>query len=110
MPCTRHVEPAVTSPWIAGLFDASYPPPDASRQNGRGARLPQRSKASSAAHGSPSELLVISQLADELDRSTLDSRYESSWCSGVRNDSAPVDSSDENRRSGSEALILKLMS
>lgn len=55
-------------------------------------------------------IVVISQLADELDRSTLDSRYESSWCSGVRNDSAPVDSSDENRRSGSEALILKLMS
>jgi hypothetical protein len=68
----RHVELGGDVAWIAGLFDASYPPPDASRQ--KRARSSPAIEIESELSGAwlAERIVVISQLAEELDRSTLE--------------------------------------
>jgi len=68
----RHVELGGDVAWIAGLFDANYPPADVRRQ--------KRARSSPAIEienelGSDwlaDRIVVIAQLAEELDRSTLE--------------------------------------
>jgi hypothetical protein len=68
----RHVELAGDVSWIAGLFDSSHPPPDARRQ--KRARSSPAVEIQSEVGGEwlADRLVVITQLAEELDRTTLD--------------------------------------
>jgi hypothetical protein len=68
----RHVELAGDIAWIGGMLDSVYPPSDTRRQ--------RRARSSPAVQIEPglgsewlaSRLVVITQLAEELDRGTLD--------------------------------------
>jgi hypothetical protein len=68
----RHVELAGDITWIASLFDNSHPPPDLGRQ--------KRARNSPAVQIEPEfsnewlvdRIVVVAQLAEELDRGTLD--------------------------------------
>jgi hypothetical protein len=68
----RHVELGGDVAWIAGLFDAAYPPSDLRRQ--KRARSSPAVEIESELGGEwlADRLVVIIQLAEELDRSTLD--------------------------------------
>jgi hypothetical protein len=68
----RHVELGGDVAWIAGLFDAAYPPTDLRRQ--RRARSSPAVEIESELGGAwlADRLVVITQLAEELDRSTLE--------------------------------------
>ena len=68
----RHVELGGDVAWIAGLFDASYPPADASRR--KRARSSPAVEIESELSGEwlADRIVVISQLAEELDRTTLE--------------------------------------
>ncbi len=68
----RHVELGGDVAWIAGLFDAKYPPSDMRRQ--RRARSSPAVEIESELGGEwlADRIVVIAQLAEELDRSTLE--------------------------------------
>jgi hypothetical protein len=68
----RHVELGGDIAWIAGLFDASYPTSDERRQ--KRARSSPAVEIESQLSGEwlADRLVVITQLAEDLDRSTLD--------------------------------------
>jgi hypothetical protein len=68
----QHVELGGDVAWIAGLFDASYPPADASRR--KRARSSPAVEIESELSGQwiADRIVVISQLAEELDRTTLE--------------------------------------
>ena len=68
----QHVELGGDVAWIAGLFDASYPPADASRQ--KWARSSPAVEIESELSGQwlADRIVVIAQLAEELDRTTLE--------------------------------------
>ena len=68
----QHVELGGDVAWIAGLFDASYPPADASRR--KRARSSPAVEIESELSGEwlADRIVVISQLAEELDRTTLE--------------------------------------
>jgi hypothetical protein len=68
----RHVELGGDVAWIAGLFDAAYPPSDMRRQ--RRARSSPAVEIESELGGEwlADRIVVITQLAEELDRSTLE--------------------------------------
>jgi hypothetical protein len=68
----RHVELGGDLAWIAGLFDSSHPPPDERRQ-----KRARSSPALEIENGLGGEwladrIVVIAQLAEELDRTTLE--------------------------------------
>jgi hypothetical protein len=68
----RHVELGGDIAWIASLFDAAYPPKDPRRQ--KRARSSPAVEIESELGGEwlADRIVVITQLAEELDRSTLD--------------------------------------
>lgn len=68
----RHVELGGDVAWIAGLFDATYPPSDRRRQ--KRARSSPAVEIESELSGEwlADRIVVITQLAEELDRATLD--------------------------------------
>ena len=68
----RHVELGGDVAWIGGLFDAAYPPSDMRRQ--RRARSSPAVEIESELGGEwlADRIVVITQLAEELDRSTLE--------------------------------------
>ncbi len=68
----RHVELGGDVAWIAGLFDATYPPGDERRQ--KRARSSPAVEIESELSGEwlTDRMVVITQLAEELDRSTLE--------------------------------------
>jgi hypothetical protein len=68
----RHVELGGDVAWIAGLFDATYPPDDERRQ--KRARSSPAVEIESQLSGEwlTERMVVITQLAEDLDRSTLD--------------------------------------
>jgi hypothetical protein len=68
----RHVELGGDIAWIAGLFDATYPPNDERRQ--KRARSSPAVEIESQLSGEwlVDRMVVITQLAEQLDRSTLD--------------------------------------
>jgi hypothetical protein len=68
----QHVELGGDVAWIAGLFDANYPPADASRR--KRARSSPAVEIESELSGEwlADRIVVISQLAEQLDRTTLE--------------------------------------
>jgi hypothetical protein len=68
----QHVELGGDIAWIAGLFDASYPPADAARR--KRARSSPAVEIESELSGEwlADRIVVIAQLAEELDRTTLE--------------------------------------
>jgi hypothetical protein len=68
----RHVELGGDVAWIAGLFDANYPPADVQRQK-RARSSPAIEIQNELGSGWLADrIVVITQLAEELDRTTLD--------------------------------------
>lgn len=68
----QHVELGGDVAWIAGLFDANYPPADASRRK-RARSSPAVEIESELSSGWLADrIVVISQLAEQLDRTTLE--------------------------------------
>jgi hypothetical protein len=67
----RHVELAGDLAWIGGLLDAGYPPDDARRQKRARSSPALQIQADFSGEWLADRIVVITQLAENLDRSTL---------------------------------------
>jgi hypothetical protein len=68
----RHVELGGDVAWIAGLFDAAYPPSDPLRRRRARSSPAVEIESQLGDEWLADRIVVITQLAEELDRSTLD--------------------------------------
>ncbi len=68
----RHVELAGDVAWIGGLLDAEYPPDDARRQRRARSSPAVQIEADLGGQWLADRIVVITQLAEDLDRTTLD--------------------------------------
>ena len=68
----RHVELGGDMAWIAGLFDIAYPPSDPRRQKRARSSPAVEIKSELSGEWLTDRIVVITQLAEELDRSTLE--------------------------------------
>ena len=68
----QHVKLGGDVAWIAGLFDASYPPDDASRRQRAHSSPALEIEGELSAEWLADRIVVISQLAEQLDRTTLE--------------------------------------
>jgi hypothetical protein len=68
----QHVELGGDVAWIAGLFDANYPPADPSRQKRARSSPAVQIESELSGEWLADRIVVISQLAEQLDRTTLE--------------------------------------
>ena len=68
----RHVELGGDVVWMAGLFDAAFPPSDPRRQKRARSSPAMEIESQLDSEWLADRIVVITQLAEELDRSTLE--------------------------------------